>query len=103
MGEVLEESARIALSWIRAHGGQLPLLPADACGDNPTVQHPEAGSQGHSSDGPGAGAEGMRAAGTPLSGFQSAASGPSCWDVHVHLPAGAVPKVSASSRVNHLP
>jgi len=88
MGEVLEESARIALSWIRAHAGQLPLLPADACGE----PHPSEAALG-AGDGPGAGAEVMRAAGAPSA---PGAAGPTCWDVHVHLPAGAVPKVACA-------
>jgi ATP-dependent Lon protease len=52
-GEVLGESARIALSWIRAHAGALGLDPRAVGG----------------------------------------------WDVHVHLPAGAVPKDGPSAGV----
>lgn len=56
LGEVLEESARIALSWVRAHAPALGL-PGDA-------------------------------------------SCPSRkWDVHIHLPAGAVPKDGPSAGI----
>ena len=54
-GGVLEESARIALSWIRAHSAELGL-PANG----------DAASEG--------GAEGRQAS--------HAATDPSCWDVH---------------------
>lgn len=73
MGEVLEESARIALSWIRAHAAQLPLLPPGACN-----------------------AESAAASNSAASDAEAASSGvqdSTCWDVHLHLPAGAVPKV----------
>lgn len=55
-GEVLEESARIALSWCRGHAAALGLPPGGAC---PAAR----------------------------------------WDVHVHLPAGAVPKDGPSAGV----
>jgi ATP-dependent Lon protease len=56
LGDVLEESARIALSWVRAHAAALGL-PGDA-------------------------------------------SCPSRrWDVHIHLPAGAVPKDGPSAGI----
>ena len=67
MGEVLGESARIALSWIRAHAPQLPLLPA---GDL-TAETAASSSDGAKAD----------------------AADSTCWNVHLHLPAGAVPKV----------
>lgn len=60
---MLEESARIALSWVRGHAQALPA-PSSAGGG-------------------GAG------------GGASLADDPTGWDVHVHLPAGAVPKVPA--------
>lgn len=56
LGDVLEESARIAVSWARAHASSLGLPGGDAC---PARQ----------------------------------------WDVHVHLPAGAVPKDGPSAGV----
>lgn len=56
LGDVLEESARIALSWVRAHA--------------------------------------------PALGLRGDASCPSRkWDVHIHLPAGAVPKDGPSAGV----
>ena len=54
-GSVLEESARIALSWIRAHSAELGLPASD-----------ESASDG--------GAEGRQSS--------RAATDPSCWDVH---------------------
>ncbi|GAB4821799.1 hypothetical protein N2152v2_008845 [Parachlorella kessleri] len=56
LGDVLEESARIALSWVRAHAGALGLPEGPTC---PATS----------------------------------------WDVHIHLPAGAVPKDGPSAGV----
>eukprot|EP00887_Chlorella_sp_A99_P006545 scaffold3.g6545.t1 len=56
LGDVLEESARIALSWVRAHARLLGLPGGPSCPSR-------------------------------------------CWDVHVHLPAGAVPKDGPSAGV----
>lgn len=55
LGEVLEESARIALSWVRAH----PPCTAGPADESPAAR----------------------------------------WDVHVHLPSGAVPKDGPSAGV----
>lgn len=77
MGEVLGESARIALSWIRAHASQLPLLPA---GDSSAEAAASSSGGATNPDSTAEKAEGDRADST-------------CWDVHLHLPAGAVPKV----------
>ncbi|KAI3436093.1 hypothetical protein D9Q98_002151 [Chlorella vulgaris] len=56
LGEVLEESARIALSWVRAHAVPLGLPGGSSCPSR-------------------------------------------TWDVHIHLPAGAVPKDGPSAGV----
>lgn len=56
LGDVLEESARVALSWVRAHADWLGMPLGDSC---PARR----------------------------------------WDVHVHLPAGAVPKDGPSAGV----
>ena len=56
LGDVLEESARIALSWVRAHAAALGLPEGPTC---PATS----------------------------------------WDVHIHLPAGAVPKDGPSAGV----
>ncbi|KAL4458772.1 hypothetical protein ABPG75_013637 [Micractinium tetrahymenae] len=56
LGDVLEESARIALSWVRAHAAALGLRADASC---PSRK----------------------------------------WDVHIHLPAGAVPKDGPSAGV----
>lgn len=56
LGDVLEESARIALSWVRAHAAALGLPPGHSC---PATS----------------------------------------WDVHIHLPAGGVPKDGPSAGV----
>jgi hypothetical protein len=78
MGEVLGESARIALSWIRAHASQLPLLPA-----------------GDSSAEAAAGSTGSATNPNSTTGSAKAnAADSTSWDVHLHLPAGAVPKVT---------
>ena len=82
MGEVLGESARIALSWIRAHASQLPLLPA---GD---ISAEAAAGSSSSATNPDRTTESIKA---------SAADSTS-WDVHLHLPAGAVPKVNCKRK-----
>ena len=77
MGEVLGESARIALSWIRAHASQLPLLPA---GDSSAEAAAGSGGGASNSD-------------TAAESAKGDAADSTSWDVHLHLPAGAVPKV----------
>lgn len=91
MGDVLEESARIALSWIRAHAAQLPLLPFSACNAD-TLAAGSTGIDVEAATGAEDGTERMQAADASTTGV--GASNPTNWDVHLHLPAGAVPKVS---------
>ena len=55
MGEVLQESSRIALSWVRSHAAELGIKDGGRC-----VRQ---------------------------------------WDVHVHLPTGAVPKDGPSAGI----
>lgn len=86
MGDVLEESARIALSWIHAHASQLPLLPPGAC--NAAEAATEAGSSRVLD-----GVEHMQA-GRTAAAAAAAEPDSTCWDVHLHMPAGAVPKAS---------
>ena len=81
MGEVLGESARIALSWIRAHASQLPLLPAED-----SSAEAVAGSSG-----------GTTSPASTAEQVKGDAADSTCWDVHLHLPAGAVPKVNCKA------
>ena len=64
VGDVLEESARIALSWIRAHTAELGL--------------PSAGAGAASDNGAGQDAQ-----------TRKTVTNPSCWDVHGESPAPA--------------
>jgi ATP-dependent Lon protease len=82
MGEVLGESARIALSWIRGHASQLPLLPA-------------ADSSAEAAAG---NSEGARNLASAAESVKADAADSTSWDVHLHLPAGAVPKVDSKRK-----
>ena len=71
LGDVLEESAKIALSWVRGHSQQLGLV------SSPSSTEEENGDGG-----------------------DDLANCPArWWDVHIHLPAGGVPKDGPSAGV----
>ncbi|KAK9811443.1 hypothetical protein WJX72_003978 [[Myrmecia] bisecta] len=70
VGEVLEESARIALSWMRSHAAQLGIRDAGSTGAQPA-----------------------------LPSSKPSANAAANWDVHVHLPAGGVPKDGPSAGI----
>ena len=70
LGDVLEESARIALSWVRAHQRELEEAVSGGNGGPIAIANDMASSRSRSS-----------------------------WDIHIHLPAGAVPKDGPSAGV----
>lgn len=144
VGEVLEESAQIALSWIRAHAVELGLeAPVATSGGSAGLglhapSQPHALDVGSASQGHGLHAleppPGLAHVGPahapeppPLISISSASGGPlavqaaaavqgggggahsgtavvqllnpsTSWDVHVHLPAGAIQKVRKTAR-----
>jgi hypothetical protein len=77
VGEVLQESSRIALSWVRAHFAALERDPQSiaASEGQPSNRLPTAVSSASAAQ-------------------HSDRHNPMSWDVHLHLPAGAVQKVS---------
>lgn len=85
LGDVLEESARIALSWARSHYPQLVAVQGEL---NTGATRRAEEFADHQS--------------TPVLPSSATAGIPpsvSTWDVHVHLPAGAVPKDGPSAGI----
>lgn len=76
VGEVLEESSRIALSWVRAHCAALE----QGLQNNAALDEDQR--------------ESSAAAASASAARHSDGSSPINWDVHLHLPAGAVQKVT---------
>ncbi|GMH41956.1 hypothetical protein BSKO_09875 [Bryopsis sp. KO-2023] len=98
-GDVLEESAMIALSWVRSNAMELGLLPfgfGRKLGKKHNIHHrdsdPEVCAASHHTLDCSAQSENS----ATISGDSIPVMH---WDVHVHLPAGAIPKDGPSAGV----